>query len=91
MADRAQLEAWIAETQRNQQRMRKWIAPAAIVAVALLIVSRAIGLGAILLVALVSVLGQWITQSHIVDWRTRMDELDKPKPVGRAVKRRESD
>ena len=26
MADRAQLEAWIAETQRNQQRLRKWIA-----------------------------------------------------------------
>jgi hypothetical protein len=91
MADRAQLEAWIAETQRNQQRLRKWIAPAAIVAVALVFVSRPIGLGAILLVALVGVLGQWITQSHILDWRTRLDELDRPKPVGRALKRRESD
>jgi hypothetical protein len=91
MADRAQLEAWIAETQRNQERMRKWIAPAAIVAVALLVVSRAIGLGAILLVVLVSVLGQWITRSHILDWRTKLDELDRPKPVGRALKRRESD
>jgi chromate transport protein ChrA len=91
MADRAQLEAWIAETQRNQQRLRKWIAPAAIVAVALVFVSRPIGLGAILLVALVGVLGQWITQSHILDWRTRLDELDRPKPVGRALRRRESD
>jgi hypothetical protein len=91
MADRAQLEAWIAETQRNRQRMRKAIAPAAVVAVALVFVSRPIGLGAILLVALVGVLGQWITASHILDWRTRIDELDKPKPVGRALKRRESD
>jgi hypothetical protein len=91
MADRAQLEAWIAETQRNQQRLRKWIAPSAIVAVALVLVSRPIGLGAILLVTLVSVLGQWITQSHIVDWRARLADLDKPKPVGRALKRRESD
>ena len=91
MADRAQLEAWIAETERNQQRMRKAIVPAAIVAVALIFVSRPIGLGAIMLVALVGVLGQWITQSHIVDWRARIDELGRPKPVGRAVKRYESD
>ena len=91
MADRAQLEAWIAETQRNQQRLRKAIVPAALVAVVLVFVSRPIGLGAIMLVALVGVLGQWITQSHILDWRTRIDELDKPKPVGRALKRRESD
>ncbi|HEY1549320.1 MAG TPA: hypothetical protein VGG28_15950 [Kofleriaceae bacterium] len=91
MADRAQLEAWIAETQHNQQRIRKWIMPAAIVAVALLFVSRPVGLGAILLVVLVGTLGQWITRSHIVDWQSRLDALDKPKPVGRAVKRYESD
>jgi hypothetical protein len=91
MSDRAQLEAWIVETQRNRQRMRKAIAPAAVVALALVFVSRPIGLGAILLVALVGVLGEWITASHIVDWRTRINDLDKPKPVGRALKRRESD
>jgi hypothetical protein len=91
MADRAQLEGWIAETQRNRQRMRKAITPAAVVAIALVFVSRPIGLGAILLVALVGVLGEWITASHILDWRTRIAELDKPKPVGRALKRRESD
>ncbi|HEX4449659.1 MAG TPA: hypothetical protein VH143_02260 [Kofleriaceae bacterium] len=91
MADRAQLEAWIAETQRNQKRTRKAIAPAALVAIVLVIFSRPIGLGAILLVALVGVLGEWIMSSHIVDWRTRIAELDKPKPVGRALKRRQSD
>jgi hypothetical protein len=91
MADRAQLEGWIAETQRNRQRMRKAIAPAAVVAIALVFVTRPIGLGAILLVALVGVLGEWITASHILDWRTRIADLDKPKPVGRALKRRESD
>jgi hypothetical protein len=89
MADRAQLEAWIAETERNQRLLRKAILPGAIVALALVIVSRPVGLGAIMLVAMVGVLGRWITSSHILDWRSRIDDLDKPKPVGRALKRRD--
>jgi hypothetical protein len=88
MADRAELERWIAETRRNQHRLRVAIAPAAIVAAALLLVSRPLGGGALLLVVLVGVLGSWIMSSHLIDWHTRLGELDRPKPVGRAVKRR---
>ncbi len=88
MADRAMLETWIAQTTRNQRRLRKALVPAAIVAIGLLFVSRPIGGGAVLVVALVATLGSWIMSSHILDWQTRLAELDKPRPVGRAVKRR---
>jgi hypothetical protein len=89
MADRATLAGWIAETERNKKRLHKALPVAAIVAVALTLVSRPIGLGAIMLVLLVGVYGSWIMSSHILDWNTRLDELDKPRPVGRALKRKE--
>ena len=89
MADRATLEGWIAETERKRERLRKALPAAAIIAVALVFVSRPVGFGAIMLVALVGVYGSWIMSSHILDWHTRIDELDKPKPVGRALKRKE--
>ncbi|HEY1816802.1 MAG TPA: hypothetical protein VGG74_30855 [Kofleriaceae bacterium] len=88
MADRATLETWIAETERNQRRLHKALPFAAIVALALVFVSRPVGIGAVMLVALVGVFGHWIMSSHIVDWRTRITELGKPKPVGRAIKPR---
>ena len=87
MADRATLEAWIAETECNRRRLHKALVPAAVAALALLFVSRPIGGGALLLVALVAVFGSWIMSSHLVDFRTRIEDLDRPKPVGRAVKR----
>jgi hypothetical protein len=86
--DRATLETWIADTTRNQRRLRKALVPAAVVALVLVFVSRPIGGGAVLLVALVATLGSWIMSSHIADWQTRLADLDRPKPVGRAVKRR---
>jgi hypothetical protein len=88
MADRTTLETWIAETERNKDRLHKALPFASIVAVALLFASRPVGLGAVMLVALVAVYGHWIMSSHIVDWRQRIADLDKPKPVGRAIKRR---
>ena len=87
MADRATLQTWIAETERNQQRLRKVLVPAAVAALALVFVNRPIGGGALLLVALVALFGSWIMSSHLVDFRTRLEDLDRPKPVGRAVKR----
>lgn len=89
MADRATLEAWIVETERKRERLHKLLPIAAIIAVGLTLLSRPIGLGAIMLVVLVGVFGSWIMSSHLLDWRTRIDELDKPKPVGRAVKRKD--
>jgi hypothetical protein len=87
MADRATLETWIAQTQRNQRWLRRALVPAAVVAIALVFVSRPLGGGAVLVVVLVATLGSWIMSSHILDWQTRLADLDRPKPVGRAVKR----
>jgi len=87
-ADRATLETWIAETQRNQRRLRRGLLPATVAAAALTFWSRPVGGGALLLVALVALFGYWITTSHIADWEARIQELGRPKPVGRAVRRR---
>jgi hypothetical protein len=86
--DRATLEKWIAETKRNQRLLRTAIVPAAIISIALVFVSRPIGAGAIGLVALVALFGFWIMSSHVVDFETRIEELDRPRPVGRAVRRK---
>jgi len=88
MADRAQLEAWIAETERNQRRLRAAMIPSAVVAVALLVWSRPVGGMAIAILAITAVFGFWIMASHIADWSTKIEELDRPRPVGRAIKRR---
>jgi hypothetical protein len=86
--DRATLEKWIAETKRNQRLLGKAIVPAALVAIALVFVSRPVGAGAIGLVVLVAIFGFWIMSSHVVDFETRIDELERPRPVGRAVRRK---
>jgi hypothetical protein len=88
MADRATLETWIAETERNRQKLRKALPFASVVALALVFVSRPVGIGAVMLVVLVAVFGHWIMSGHITEWHTRIADLDKPKPVGRAIKRR---
>jgi len=88
MADRAQLEAWIAQTERHQRRLRAAIVPAAVVAVGLLVVSRPIGGIAIAIVFITAVFGFWIMASHIADWTAKLDDLDRPRAVEGARKRR---
>ena len=88
MPDRAQLEAWIADTERNRRRLRTAMLPSAVVALGLLVWSRPVGAPAIATLALTTIFGFWIMASHIADWSTKLDELDRPRPVGRAIKRR---
>jgi hypothetical protein len=88
MSDRQQLEAWIANTRRTQRKLGIALIPAGVVAIAVVLFSRPAGFLALLSVAIVGVFGFWITSSHILDWSTKLDELDKPRPVGRAIKRR---
>ena len=88
MADRAQLEAWIAATQRTQQRLRVALIPAGVVALALLVWSRPVGGAACATVGLFALFGFWITSSHIQDWEQQIGELGKPRTVGRAIKRK---
>jgi hypothetical protein len=89
-ADRAQLEAWIAATHRTQQRLRTALIPAGAVALALLLWSRLVGVGACALVGLVALFGFWITSGHITEWEQQIAALDKPRHVG-PVTRREPD
>jgi hypothetical protein len=88
MVDRAQLEAWIAETERHQRRLRAALVPAVVVALVLLVFSRPIGGMAIAIVLITAVLGFWIMASHIADWTTKLDDLERPRPDAHAVKRR---
>jgi uncharacterized membrane protein YhhN len=90
MADRQQLEAWIAATERTRRRLRTALIPAGLVALALLLWSRPAGGLGLTIVAIVAMFGNWITTSHITDWSARIVELEHPKPRG-AVLRRERD
>jgi hypothetical protein len=88
-ADRAQLEAWIAQTQRTQKKLVAGLVPAGIVAFALLFVSRPIGGAACAMVGMFALFGFWITTSHVRDFEGKLDELDKPPPqiVGGRLRR----
>ncbi len=88
MAEREQLEAWIAQTQRNRRKLGTGIAIAGVVATGVLAIDRTAGLLAMMCVAIVAFFGFWIMSSHITEWETRMDELGRPKPVGRAGRKR---
>ena len=79
-ADRAQLEAWIAQTRRTQQRLYKVLLPSGIVALGLLVWSRPIGGVACAIVGMFALFGTWITNGHINDWEQQIDKIDHPPP-----------
>ena len=77
-ADRTQLEAWIAKTRRTQQLMIRALGPAAILALALLVVSRPIGGAACGIIGMFALFGYWITNGHIQDWEQQIEKLERP-------------
>ncbi len=92
MADRAQLEGWIAATQRTRRRLTIGLVPGLVAAIAVLVWSRPLGGLALVSLAIVALFGLWITSSHISDWEAQLREPAKPRTLnvhGRA--RREPD
>ena len=80
MTDRAEMEAWIAATQRRQRRLKTALIPAVIVAIGVTIWSKPLGVLTFVSIGIVAVFGMWILSSHIADWRGRIEALDRPPP-----------
>ena len=78
MPDRAQLEAWIAESRTTQRRLKLFLVPACLAAVVVSMFSHALGALVFVSIAIVAVFGFWITNSHITDWETRKNQVDRP-------------
>jgi len=88
MADREQLESWIAQTQRNKRKLGIGITVGGVVATSVLVIDRTAGLLAMMCIAIVAFFGFWIMSSHITEWEAHIQELGRPKPVGRAGRKR---
>ena len=74
---RAELEGWIAKTQRLQRRLAVAYAALGAVAIALLAWSRAAGGFALFGVALVAICSFWVTAAHNAAHRHKLAELDR--------------
>jgi hypothetical protein len=81
MADRAQLEAWIAETRLTQRRLKLGLIPAVVAAIAVTVWSHPLGALVLVSIAIVAVFGFWITSSHITGWEGEQQRLDRPPPT----------
>ena len=81
MADRAQLEAWIAETRRTQQKLKVGLIPAFVAGIGVTVWSRPLGALVIVSIGIVAVFGFWITSSHITGWLNDQQRLDRPPPA----------
>jgi hypothetical protein len=75
--DRAQLEAWIAGSQRFRRTLGIVMAVAAVIAFAVWLRWSLAGGIALLLVGAIYGSGLWITFGHITDWRARIEQLER--------------
>lgn len=74
---RAELLGWIAASRRLQIRLGIGLAAAAAAAIVAISFSPTIGKLGLAMVAIVAVCAFWVTGSHILDWRNRLEELDR--------------
>ena len=74
---RAELEGWIAKTQRLQRRLAIVYATLGAVAFGVLAWSRPVGGFAIFGVALVAICSFWVTAAHNAAHRQKLAELDR--------------
>ena len=80
MADRSQLEAWIAKSQRTQTKLKLALIPGVIGAFVVMMWSRPLGGLVLVSDAIVAIFGFWITSSHVVGWNNDIRRLDAPPP-----------
>ncbi|MEO8843432.1 MAG: hypothetical protein ABI591_02370 [Kofleriaceae bacterium] len=78
MADRAQLDAWIAESRLTQHRLKVFLIPAVVAAIGVSVWSHALGALVFVSIGIVAVFGFWITAAHITDWEGQQHRIDHP-------------
>lgn len=77
----AQLDAWIADSTRRQQRAARLTLVLLVPALAACFVDRTVGVVATVLVGSIGFIAYWVTAAHISDWRQQQEHLRR---TGRA-------
>jgi type IV secretory pathway VirB2 component (pilin) len=72
---RAELLGWIAASRRLQFRLGIGLGIAAVAAIVATTIDGTIGGISLAMVAIVTVCAFWVTGSHILDWRNRLEAL----------------
>ena len=91
MDRRAELQGWIADTRRRQQRMAYVFGALVALAFVLWLWQGRIGALALFFVALVGVISYWVTAAHNAAHRqklTELERLERMPPPGPAAHRR---
>jgi hypothetical protein len=73
---RADLLKWISASRRLQFRLGFALAVGTVVSIVAMQFDSGIGKLALAMLAIVAVCAYWVTGSHILDWRNRLDALD---------------
>lgn len=81
---RAELLGWIAASRRLQIRLGIGLVAAAVAAVIVVSVWPLIGKLSLAALAIISVCAFWVTGSHILDWRNRLEALDRSERLARS-------
>jgi hypothetical protein len=81
---RAELLGWIADTRRLQLRMGFGLIIAFVAALVALAFSSTFAKLALAFIAIVAVCAFWVTGSHILDWRNRLEALEQAERQKRA-------
>ena len=68
----AQLEAWIAQTRRNQKRLAVGLCLGTLVAAIAWWLNAFVGKTLVFAVVATAICGFWITAAHIADWRAQL-------------------
>lgn len=83
---RAELLGWIAASRRLQFRLGIGLGIAAIAAIVVTTINGTIGGVSLAMVAIVTVCAFWVTGSHILDWRNRLETLERTERSERAAR-----
>ena len=68
----AQLEAWIAQTRRNQKRLAVGLGIATVAAALAWAFDAFVGKTLVFGIVATAICGFWITAAHIADWRAQL-------------------
>lgn len=74
---RATLNGWITGSRRVQRQLGWGAVGGSVASVGAWVVSSTVGIAALLTVLGVYGIGMWITASHIADWKTRLEVMDR--------------
>jgi hypothetical protein len=72
---RDELLGWISQTRRTQRKLTYVIGAMILISSILLFWRLGVGLLALIITAIVGIVGFWITSSHILEWNDRLAGL----------------